>query len=315
MSRIVATGAYYPEKIVTNDFFSAPPPESELPPIAKFIAGMRERRHAQPHETGIFMAVEAARRAIDNSDFDFGDIDLILGNVVPNENLYPEDLFLIAGQLGCNNATLRPLNTACSTFLTALQTADLFIASQQRKLAMIVYSVNWVNTIFDKSMDISTPGDGAAAVILDNTGDSLLSYKERCDFRVFHTMNMKSPVFTHQDEYFSVTEDPQFDMIEEQVIKPISVASELLAEHPDIEPDWFIAHQAGLPMLETWRRQLKLSKDKLLHTFDKFANMTATNIPVTLDHYVRSGKIKRGDKILFFAPSAGAHYISILWKY
>ena len=315
MSRIVATGAYYPEKIVTNDFFPPVPSNVELPRIMKYMTGLCERRHAQPHETGINMVIRAAQRALEETDYHVEDVDLILGGIVPNENIISDDLFLVAGELGCKNATLRPLNTACSTFLTALQTADLYITSGQRKLALIVYGTNWVNTVFDKSEDYSTPGDGAGAVLIESQGDSLLSSKEKCDFRVFHTMNMKSPVFTQKAEYFRVTEDNHFDMTEEQVIKPIDVARELLNENQNITPDWFIAHQAGLGMLECWCERLQLSENKLLHTFDKFANMGSANIPVTLDHYVRSGKIQRGDKILFFAPAAGAHYISILWQY
>jgi 3-oxoacyl-[acyl-carrier-protein] synthase-3 len=315
MSRIVSTGAYIPRKVVDNNHFFSTPEDSDAAPVVKFMGGMRERRHAGADETGVFMAGEAAKRALEASEYCEEDIDLIIGCIVPNLYLYPEDLFLVAGELKCKNATVLPMNTSCTSFLSALYHADTLVNAGNNKVVLVISSTVWALHAFDKTKDYSFAGDGAGAVIIDNQSNDLIGTKQICDFRVFHTMSVKSMGVTGKKEYFEFAEDENVDMVEEQVMKPVSVAMELLEENPNDMPDWFIAHQAGLPMLEVWRRQLKLKREILLHTFDKYANMTSSNIPVTLDHYVRRGDVKRGDTLLLFAPAAGAHYISLLWRY
>jgi 3-oxoacyl-[acyl-carrier-protein] synthase-3 len=282
--------------------------------IGKFMTGMHERRHARPEETGVYMAFKAAEVAIERSGYGAKDIDLIMGNITPNQYLEPEDINIVAGKLGCSNAVVIPIRTACSSFLTSLNLADTLLSTETKKLALIINSTNAVNHIVDKNKDYSMFGDGAGAVLLDNKEQGKIAVEEASDFSVFHTMHIKSPVFTHKSEFLTIEADPDIDMVEDQIMKPIDVAKRLL-DKARIEPDWFIAHQAGIGMLECWRRRLKLKKSTLRHTFDMFANLMSANIPVTLDFYIQKKEIKRGDRILFFAPAAGSHYISILWKY
>jgi 3-oxoacyl-[acyl-carrier-protein] synthase-3 len=315
MSRIVATGAYLPGNIVDNSFFSLSSDPKSGAPITKLMTGLNERRHATESETGLFMGLEASRLALSRSGYRPENVDLVIGMIQPNQYLYPEDLFLLAKEAGCFNAIVIPINTACSSFITALNIANTLIGAGSKRNALVLTAANWVRKGLDKSADYSFAGDGAGAVVLDNQGESMLAVEEDCDVRVFDTMRMKSPVFTSKEEYFEITADPDIDMVAEQVEKPIDVAKRLLAENEDLVPDWFIAHQAGVAMLDLWRRQLKLPKKRVIHTFDKYANMSVANIPVTLDHYVSAGVINRGDMLLLFAPAAGAHYIAVLWRY
>lgn len=314
MSEIVATGAYVPSNIVTNDYFGKPNDTDKLTAIEKYMTGMRQRRHASDKETGISMAFHASKRAIENSSFSPKDIDLVIGNIAPNEYLLPEDLNLVSGELGCVNASVIPINTACSSFLTALFVANTMIEQRAKKVVLVVCSTNWVNHMIDREHDYSMFGDGAGALILTAGSRSLMAVKEASDQRVFHTMCMSSPVFTRKKEAFKITQDPKIDMDKQQVLKPIEVAVQLV-NNQKVKPDWFISHQAGIGMLEYWLDQIELDKNKLRHTFDLYANMMAANIPVTLDHWITKGDIKKRDIILFFSPAAGAHYISILWRY
>lgn len=314
MSRIVSTGSYLPKNVATNDYFGKPNDPQALASIEKYMTGMQERRHASPEETGIYMAHQAAKACIDKSGYSPSDVDLIVGNITPNEYLAPEDLNLVSEELGCKRAIVLPFNTACSSFLTGLKLANLFLKEPHINLVLVINSTNWVNHIVDQTRDFSMFGDGAGCVLMDKAADSLKFMEEVSDTSVFHTMQMKSPVFSGTPEYFTVREDPKIDMIREQVLKPIDVCKKLL-EKTNLTPDHFIAHQAGIGMLEYWMEKIGLEKKLLKHTFDKCANMMSANIPITLDHYIHTGEIKRGDLILFFSPAAGAHYISMLWEF
>jgi len=315
MARISSIGTYHPAKIVDNDFFAAADPSQQR--IEKYFTGMKERRHADPvKETGIIMGVKAAQDALNKGDIDPASIDLIIGCVIPNQYLAPDDLNLIANGAGCKNAIVYSVFSACSSFLSCVNVADAMIASGKAKRVMIVNSSQWANTIADHSSEAyAIAGDGAAATILDDEGDDFLDLEEMCcnDEDIFHSMLLKNPVFTGEKETFQITQVDSTDN-EKLVSKPIVVAKTLL-DRQEVMPDHFVSHQAGIGMLNHWVNTLGLDEGKLLHTFPLYGNMITANIPTTLSHYIDSGEIKRGDTILLFSPAAGAHYISILWRY
>ena len=59
----------------------------------------------------------------------------------------------------------------------------------------------------------------------------------------------------------------------------------------------------------------RLTMDQVVVTVDKHGNTSAASIPLALDQAVRSGKIKRGDKLLLEAFGGGFTWASSLIKY
>lgn len=316
MARIEATGRYMPEKIVRNEDFSDGPVLFES--VQEFFVGYKERRHAAPDETALSMAVRAAEDALTQSEHSAEDIDLIIGVTIPNVNLYGEDLNLLQYEIGAVNASVLPINTTCSTFISAINLADSHIAAGKKRCVLIVVATNWVNTILNtERANYGFAGDGAAAAILDDQADSLIDVYERNNSKpeVFESMVMKSPVFTEQKEYFVVSEPEGVSTKRDLVVAPIEVGRKLLARNPDVKIDKVIMHQAGLKMMHLWAEKLEVPYEKVRHTLELFANMTIANVPTSLDYWVKSGDIKRGDIILFFSPAAGGHYIAMLWRF
>lgn len=316
MSRIEATGRYMPEKVIANDGFSDGSVLFES--VQEFFNGFKERRHAGPEETGLVMAVRAAKDALQSSQYTAADIDLIVGAVLPNENLYGEDLNLLQHELGATNASVLPINTTCSSFLSALNIADSHISLGKKRCVLVVIATNWVNTVLNvEKPNYGFAGDGSAAVILDGAADSLIDINERNNSTpaVFQSMLMKSPVFTGKKEFFTITEPDGISTAKDLVMAPIEVGRKLLGRNTEVKIDKIIMHQAGVKMMHLWADKLGISGDKIRHTLELFANMTASNIPVTLDYWVKNGDIKRGETILFFSPAAGGHYIAMLWRY
>lgn len=316
MSRIEATGSYLPKTIVSNDHFEES--DTLFGSINEFFTGFDERRHATKEETGIEMASLAAQDALHNSQYCAEDIDLIVGIIQPSEYLYGDDLNLIQHNIGAWNASVLPINTGCSSFLAALNLADSLISSGRNKRVLVVVAANWVNNMLDQAeKGFAFAGDGAGAIILDGDASSMIDIEQinRTTPPVFESMVMKSPVFTGKKEYFKVSEPEGISTVKDLILFPISVAKNLLERNESVEVDRFISHQAGVKMMQTWANKLKIPTDRICHTVDKYANMISANIPVSLNYWVREGRIVRGDTILFFAPSAGGNYIAILWKY
>ena len=84
--RILGTGAYVPERIVTNDDLAQIVETSD-----EWISsrtGIRERRISQGEGTS-FMAAEAARRALEQSGVKPEELDLILLGTSTPDNCFP----------------------------------------------------------------------------------------------------------------------------------------------------------------------------------------------------------------------------------
>ncbi len=316
MSRIEATGSYLPKTVVPNDYFAKG--TSLFESINEFFTGFKERRHASPEESGLEMAVYAAQDALEKSQYTAGDIDLIIGIIQPSEHVYGDDLNLIQHRIGAWSASVLPINTGCSSFLSAINLADSLIKTGKNKKILIVSSANWVNTGLDKTSEgYAFAGDGAGAIIVDAEGDSFIDINQANNTtpEVFESMVISNPIITGKKEFFRISPPESISATKDLIMFPVSIAKSLLDRNSDIKIDKFLTHQSGLKMMHMWAEKLQIPSEKIRHTLDTCANMIAANIPVSLNHWVSKGDIVRGDTILFFAPSAGGHHIAILWKY
>ncbi|WP_157152491.1 3-oxoacyl-ACP synthase III family protein [Cellvibrio sp. BR] len=316
MSHIEATGSYLPSNIVLNSEFVGG--NALFESMDEYFSGYEERRHASAVETALMMAVEAAKDALANSKYTAMDIDLIIGIIQPSRNVYGDDLNLMQHELGAWNASVLPINTACSSFITALNMADSLISTGKNKVVLIVTSTDWVHTMLDTTKpNFAFAGDGAGAVILDASSESFIDKHELNNTKpeVFNALVMKNAQFTQQKEFFTVRPPEGRTTIKDLILFPMSVAKTLLDRNPSLAVDKVIMHQSGLKMMQVWADKLEISEDKIRHTIGLYANMTVANIPVTLDYWRKKGDLQRGEKILFMAPSAGGYSIAMLWEY
>ena len=69
--------------------------------------------------------------------------------------------------------------------------------------------------------------------------------------------------------------------------------------------DLVVPHQANLRILKSAAKRVKLPLEKFYINIDRYANMSSASIPVAMDEAVRSGRIKKGDKIMMIGFGAG----------
>src|ERR1700756_2114965 len=95
--KMVATGSYVPDAIVSNDHL-----HQRLGFDSDWIVkrtGILERRHALPHQATSDLCREAARRCIDRAGVNPSDIDLlVLGTFTP-DMAFPSTACLVQDQL------------------------------------------------------------------------------------------------------------------------------------------------------------------------------------------------------------------------
>ena len=180
--RICGTGSYVPARIVEND---------ELANLVDTNdAWIRERtgiarRHLAENETTSYMAAEAAKRALAQSDIPAEDVDLILVATSTPENVFPCTACEVQREIHAEHAAGFDLNAACSGFLFALQTAQAYIQAGIYRTVLVI-GVDSMSHMVDWS-DRSTCilfGDGAGAVVLRESKEGLFVQAAHSDGRI-----------------------------------------------------------------------------------------------------------------------------------
>src|SRR5436305_8664527 len=95
--RILGTGSYVPDSVVTNEHLQVRF-QCDKEWIVK-QTGIRERRHALANQATTDLGLEAARRCIENSGANAGDVDLLLVATITPDMSFPSTACLIQDRL------------------------------------------------------------------------------------------------------------------------------------------------------------------------------------------------------------------------
>jgi len=85
------------------------------------------------------------------------------------------------------------------------------------------------------------------------------------------------------------------------------VAQEVLeqAGAPADSVDWLIPHQANIRIIQATARRLGLPMERVVTTVDHHGNTSAASIPLALDEAVRSGQVRRGQRLVVEGVGGG----------
>jgi len=68
---------------------------------------------------------------------------------------------------------------------------------------------------------------------------------------------------------------------------------------------WLIPHQANTRIIASVAKKVGVPDERVFLNLDRVGNTSAASIPIALDELLRSGRIKRGDYLLFVAFGGG----------
>ena len=165
-SKIIGTGSYLPEKILTNADLEHMVETSDEWIVSR--TGIRERHIAAEGETTCDMSEKAARLAMESAGIHHSDIDLIIVATTTPDLVFPSTACLLQERLGIHGCPAFDVQAVCTGFIYALTVADNFIRSGSSKRALVVGAetlsriVDWT----DRGTCILF-GDGAGAVIVE----------------------------------------------------------------------------------------------------------------------------------------------------
>jgi 3-oxoacyl-[acyl-carrier-protein] synthase-3 len=320
-SRIVGTGSYLPEKVLTNADLEKMVETSDEWIVSR--SGIRERHVAAEGETTGDLAFHAATRALEAAGMKGEEIELVVLGTTTPDIIFPSTACLLQHRIGANGCPAFDVNAACSGFIYALSVADQFIKSGMVKNALVVGAETLTRMIdwTDRGTCVLF-GDGAGAVVLKadaeagiisthmhaDGGKKELLYNPKGVSVGFDTSlpNAGVKVLMAGSDVFKYAVKALDSVVDE------TLQANGLDKH-DI--DWLIPHQANLRIIELTARRLEMPMERVIVTVDKHGNTSSGSVPLALDEAVRSGRVQRGQLVLLEAFGGGFTWGSALLRY
>ena len=307
-SRIVGTGSYLPNQVVTNADFANRGLDTNDAWIRE-RTGIAQRHIAEKEQTSSDLALAACRNALQAADLQPGDIDLIVVATSTPDYVFPSTACLLQAKLGIKGGAAFDVQAVCSGFVYGLATADAFIRSGANKKALVVGA-----EVFSRILDWSDRatcvlfGDGAGAVVLTaSEKPGVHASILRADGSHAGILNVAGNV-----NGGAIVGTPFLKMDGQAVFKfAVRVLEESAREtveaaHMKLEDvDWLIPHQANVRILEATAKRLGLPRERLVVTVDHHGNTSAASVPLALDEFVRAGKIRSGQRVLLQGVGGG----------
>ena len=315
-SRVLSTGSYRPEQIVTNDEVAVLIDSSDE--WIRERSGIIERRRCAPGETVTDMAVAAGAKAIAESGIAPELISMVLVATVTHPFQTPAAAPEVAYRLGATNAAGTDLGAACAGFCYSLGLADSMIRSGSAEYVLVIGVEKF--TDFISPTDRGTAfifGDGAGAVLVgpsDHTGIGPTLWGADGEQKDLITMSQSWSEYRLEprDEF------PYVQMAGQQVfrwaVSDVPKIAMRTLEASGITVDdltAFIPHQANMRITDAVVRALKLPDHVVVgRDIETTGNTSAASIPLALDRLRQAGQLPSGGLALLIGFGAGLVYAS-----
>jgi 3-oxoacyl-[acyl-carrier-protein] synthase-3 len=279
--------------------------------------GIKTRHITTDNESTAYLATEAARRALAEAHLDASELELIIVATITPEMVFPSTASFVQRSLQAKKAWVFDLAAACSGFVYGLSIVQQFMESGRIKNALVIgaETLSKITNWGDRTSCILF-GDGAGAVVIERSEDGhkgIIYSTMSSDGDCWEALNCQAYGSRYPSD--KKLEDPKKIYMEikgrevyQQAVRRIVEAVTDCLEHCGLsidDIDMVISHQMNARIIESAAKRLRLPKEKVFLNIAEYGNTSAASVPIAFDECARSGKIKRGDIIIFVAFGAG----------
>ncbi|RKN47035.1 3-oxoacyl-ACP synthase III family protein [Streptomyces hoynatensis] len=311
---ILGTGSYLPKELVGNEEVAR-----QAGVTAEWIerkTHISTRRHAAPDEASSDLAVKAAERALSSAGLSVAEIDyLILATSTPDFP-QPPTSYLVQHRLGAENAACLDVNVVCSGFVYALELARGLVTLHPGARALVVAA-----DVYSRIVDVTdrrtavlfADGAGAAVVGAVPEGYGFLDTELTSRGDAHALIRIEAGGSRTPASHETVAQGGHFfrmngRAVREFVAGNVPAALRRLLARAGLrteDVDHFVPHQANGVMIADLVESSGLTKAHTHRTLERYGNVGAASIPVTLDEANHDGYLKKGDLVLLAGFGGG----------
>jgi len=303
--RILGTGSYRPERLMTNGDF-----EKIIDTSDEWITtrtGIKQRHWVEGGMGNVDMCVAAGKQAMEMAGVQPGDLGGIIVATVTGEMSVPSTAAQVQRELGIERCIAFDVSAACTGFLYALKVAESMIKKGGKPFLVCgSETLSRFMNMEDRASCVLF-GDGAGAVVIEH-GDHMKYFEIHSYPDTEHTIEING-MNTYQDGKLApslvsikgkkvyVYSTRESERVLNEALDALGMAKE------DI--DWFLFHQANARIIKAAAERLGLSMDRFYINIDDMGNTSAASIPVALDQMNRKGMLKSGDLLAIVGFGGG----------
>ena len=313
--RLLGSGSYVPEKILTNHNLQEIVETNDE--WIRTRTGISERRIANDSQACSDLCLEASYRALEEAKVKVENIDLIIVATMTPDKPFPNTAIILQKKLKACRAVCFSMEVACAGFVYAMEVVSSMLNSGNYKTALVIGAeklssmVNWG----DRGTCILF-GDGAGALILQKTNDNRdflvesVLYTDGNYEEDLHTpiggsaVGITAKNVDTEGRYLMMNGNRVY----REAILGMSQAITDCLERANLTVDnidYLIPHQANIRIINAIQKRLNFPEEKVFINIHKYGNTSAASVPIAFDELRKEKALYSGQKVMTVAFGGG----------
>lgn len=325
---IVGTGSYAPERVITNEYFN----ELYGKDIDQFLREQRNiyKRHwMRSDQCTSDLIIPAVERALKKASLHAKDIDLIIVSTDTPDYLSPATAAVVQHRLGATRAGCFDINSACAGFVTAMDMAWKYIATDPQYTNIVVVGAYAMSKFLnmDDYKIASLFADGAGACVVQATektagiqASTLFADGQYHDYMgvygggsyrmiTHEVLENKKHLLDFAKKIPIETNGTHWPRLTNILLDRVGKKAEAI--------DHFFLTQININSIHETLDRLGLPREKSHNIMDRFGYTGSACIPMAIDDAVQQGKLKQGDFVMMLGSGGGLSMAALAmeWGY
>ncbi|MFQ5517020.1 MAG: 3-oxoacyl-ACP synthase III family protein [Acidimicrobiia bacterium] len=333
-SRITGVGSYVPPRVVTNDELTAFMDTSDR--WIQERTGIRTRHWVDPETSTSDLALQAARRALDDAGSAAEDMDMIILATLSPDHQFPGTACFLQAKMDLGGIPAIDVRQQCTGFIYSMAIADQFIRTGTYRKVLVVGA-----EVHSKGLDLSTAGrdvsvlfgDGAGAVVVQAVDvvnpevEPHVIYTDlHADGSFAQELWLAAPGMAYSGGYVeaeALQRGEHYPRMNGRTVfvNAVKRMTEVIGDTLDAtemkleEIDLFVFHQANQRISEAVAGKLGITPDRMFNTIADVGNTTAASIPIGMDRAAAAGVLRPGMLVACVAFGSGFTWGSLLLRW
>lgn len=312
---IAGFGIGIPTKVLTNADFEKMVDTSDEWIIKR--TGIKERRVVSDGQATLYLALQAAKQALDDAGTDAKQLDLIICATITPELMCPSSACLLQRELGATDVPAFDISAACSGFVYGLAIGDQFIRTGMYKKILVI-GVDTLSRFTDYTDRASCIlfGDGAGAVVIEPTDDQnkgVIYNVMHADGNGWDYIRVPGGGSGNPATHETVEAGEHFikmrgrDVYRFAVEKMQWLLGDCMA-HCNLSPDdvdMVFPHQVNIRIIKSATEKFNFPLEKVYINIDHYGNTSSASVPMALVEAIQCGRVGAGSTVILAAFGAG----------
>jgi 3-oxoacyl-[acyl-carrier-protein] synthase III len=326
---IIGTGFYAPENVVENDFFSKKY-DRDMDSFLREQRNIFQRRFMSADQATSDLVIPAAEEAMKNAKVSAQDLDLIIIATDTPEYISPSTAAVVQHRLGATKAGTFDINTACAGFVTALDIASKYIATDERYNRILVVGAYGMTKYFDwsdyKVTSVFADGAGAAIVARAEGADDgilasqLYSDGQYHDYMGIYAGGTRFPItdqaIANRQHLLQFTKriPPETNGIHWPRLTNLILDR---VNHRVNDVNHFFFTQININSIVEAMEKIGAPLAKAHNVMDRYGYTGSACIPMAIADAARQHKLKKGDLVMILGSGGGMSMaaMAMRWSY